>query len=111
MLLQVSMAVHGFDVPQSKKTPDMKRRREIFDIISPYCFSKSDLEEIMTYPQNIQDLWLQTFTNSQSVMLRTKLLQVSKEYFTVYFPNHGAAPKSRFGQKIGLQSGESILDR
>jgi len=72
---QVSMAEYGFDVPCSRKPGDEMRRRIIFEIVSQYCFSKDDLAEIDSYAPNIQDLWLQTFTNSQSVMLRSKLLQ------------------------------------
>ena len=109
--LQVSMAQFGFDVPTSKKPIDSARRRIIFDIVSQYCFSREDIADIESYPPNIQDLWLQTFTNSQSVMVRGKVLQSAKEYFRKYFPDEGAAPRVILGQKIGLSAGESILDR
>ena len=105
------MAEFGVDVPFSRKPVDAQRRRVIFEIVSQYCFSKQDIAEIETYSETIQDMWLQTFTNSQSVMIRSKVLQAAKEYFRKYFPDDGAAPKARFGQKIGLSSGESILDR
>ena len=55
--------------------------------------------------------WLQTFTNSQSVMMHSKVLQTAKEYFRKYFPVDGAAPEASLGKKIGLLYGESILDR
>ena len=105
------MAQYGFDVPCSKKPVDAFRRRIIFDIVSPYCFSEEEIVEIETYSPHIQDLWLQTFTNSQSVMMRSKVLQSAKEYFRKYFPDDGAAPKASLGKKIGLSYGESILDR
>ena len=63
--------------------------------------------EIKTYCPHIQDLWLQTFTNSQSVMMRSKVLQSAREYF----PYDGAALKARLGKKIGPSYGESLLDR
>lgn len=105
------MAQYGFDVPYSKKPTDVARRRTIFDIVSQYCFSKEDITEIESYPQNIRDIWLQTFTNSQSVMVRSNVLKAAKEYFRKYFPDEGAAPRPVLGQKIGLGAGESILDR
>jgi len=105
------MAQYGFDVPTSKKPADANRRRIIFDIVSQYCFSGEDILEIETYSPTIQDLWLQTFTNSQSVMMRSKVLQSAKDYFRIYFPDMGAAPKISLGKKVGLSSGESILDR
>ena len=105
------MAEYGFDVPCSKKPGDDMRRHIIFEIVSTYCFSKDDLAEVDSYAPNIQELWLQTFTNSQSVMLRSKLLQSAKEYFRKYFPNDGAAPRTNLGKKIGLAAGQTILDR
>ena len=110
---QVSMARYGFDIPSSKKPVNAIRRSMIFDIVSQYCFSEFDEEivEIETYSQHIKDVWLQTFTNSQSVMMRSKVLQSAKEYFCKYFPIDGAAPKASLGKKIGLSYRESILDR
>jgi hypothetical protein len=105
------MAEYGFNVPCSKKPGDAMRRHIIFEIVSQYCLSKEDLVEFESYAPNIQDLWLQTFTNSQSVMLRSKLLQSAKEYFRKYFPNDGAAPRTNLGTKIGLAAGQTILDR
>ena len=109
--LQVSMAEYGFDVPCSKKSSDAIRRRHIFDIIAPYCFSRAELAEIATYSDTIQDLWLQSFTNSQSVMVKSKLLQAAKNYFRSFFPEDGAAPRQAKAKRIGLPLGESILSR
>ena len=105
------MAQYGFDVPTSKMHADANRRRIIFDIVSQYCFSEEDILEIETYSPTIQDLWLQTFTNSQSVMMRSKVLQFAKGHIRIYFPDMGAAPKISLSKKVGLSSGESILDR
>lgn len=111
MLWQVSMAEFGIDIPQSRKPEDATRRREIFDIISPYCFTKEDIAEIESYPEHVQDMWLQTFSNSQSVMVRSKVLLAAKEYFRKYFPDNGGFPKASWGQKLGLSLGETVLDR
>ena len=51
------------------------------------------------------------FTNSQYVMLRSKLLFNTKEYFRRYFPDNGSAPKTSLGKMIGLKPGETVLDR
>ena len=96
------MAEYGFDVPCSKKTSDAIRRRHIFDIIAPYCFSRAELAEIATYSDTIQDLWLQSFTNSQSVMVKSKLLQAAKDYFRSFSPEDGAAPRQAKAKRIGL---------
>lgn len=104
------MALYGSDVPNSKKPVDASRREQIFSIVAPYCLSRDDLNAIAEYPDNIKDMWLMTFTNSQSVMLG-KLLTCTKEYFRKYFPSGGASPKTSLGKKIGLDPGQSILDR
>ena len=44
-------------------------------------------------------------------MMSSKVLQAAKEYFSKHFPNDGAAPRASLGQKIGLSSGDNILDR
>jgi len=105
------MAEFGVDVPSSKKPLDVARRFTIYNIIAPYCFSKEDIAEIESYPPTIQDMWLQTFTNSQNVMVRSKVLQAAKEYFRKYFPDEGGFPKTNLAQKLGLTAQESILDR
>jgi hypothetical protein len=105
------MAEYGFDVPCSKKPTDAIRRRKIFDIIAPYCFSHAEIAEIAKYSDTIQDLWLQSFTNSQSVMVKSKLLQSAKEYFRTFFPDDSMAPRPSKARRIGLPLGESILLR
>ena len=56
-------------------------------------------------------MWLTTFTNSQNVMVLSKVLQQAKDYFRRYFPDKGASPKQLYGKTIGLAVGQSILDR
>ena len=104
------MAMYGFDVPFSKKPVDVDRRREIFKVVSMYCFSQDDLVDIREYPEPVKDLWLWSFTNSQSVMMR-KLLINTKDYFRRYFPDDGHSPKASLGKMIGLEPGQTILDR
>ena len=105
------MAKFGYDVPYQRKPSDAAKRLEIFQIIKPSCFSQQDLHEIEAYPDNIRAMWLTTFTNSQNVMVRSKLLQQAKDYFRRYFPDKGASPKQTYGKRIGLAAGQSILDR
>jgi hypothetical protein len=69
------------------------------------------MEAYMEYSENIRDLWLMSFTNSQNVMIWAKLMPIAKKHFRIYFPDHGAAPKTSLGRKIGLGAGQSILDR
>ena len=104
------MAQSGFDVPCSKKPADVIWRRFIFDIISPCCFSNADIAEIATYSDSIQEMWFQSFTNSQVVMIKSKLFQSAKEHFLTFFPD-SAIPRPSKARKIGLAPGESILDR
>jgi hypothetical protein len=105
------MALYGYDVPYTKKSSDVERRAKVYDIISPYCFSKQDLRELASYPDHIREMWLQTFTNSQKVMLHSKLLIATKEWFRKFFPSDGASPNIRFGEQIGLANGQTILER
>ena len=44
-------------------------------------------------------------------MVRSKLLHNTKAYFRWYFPEKGSSPHIKYGKKIGLKAGESILDR
>jgi hypothetical protein len=105
------MAMYGFDVPYSKKPAHAERRKEIFRVVSRYCLSDDDMEEIRKIPESVKDLWLWSFTNSQCVMLRSKLLATTKDYMRRYFPDDGLAPKSSLGKMIGLAPGQTILDR
>ena len=95
------MAQYGFNVPASKNPADVIRRRLILDIISPYCFSDPDTAEIATYSDAIQDMWLQSVTNSQAVMVKSKLLQSAKEFFRSFFPD-SAIPGQSKAKRMGL---------
>ena len=105
------MALYGSNVPGARKSEDQEARDLIFDIISPYCLSAEDIEAIDEYPVHIRNLWLTSFTNSQNVMIFSKLLPAVKDQFRTYFPHKGASPKASVGRKIGLLPGQSILDR
>jgi len=105
------MALYGCNVPGAKKSEDQEARDLIFDIIAPYCLSAEDIEAIDEYPVHIRNLWLTSFTNSQNVMIFSKLLPAVKDQFRTYFPHKGASPKASVGRKIGLLPGQSILDR
>ena len=114
-MLQVSMALYGCNVPGAKKSEDQEACDLIFDIIAPYCLSAEDnaqdMEAIEEYPVHIRNLWLTSFTNSQNVMIFSKLLPAVKDHFRTYFPHNGASPKASVGRKVGLLPGQSILDR
>ena len=75
-----------------------------------YCFSNATIAEIATYSDSIQEMWFQSFTNSQVVMMKSKLLQSAKEHFRTFFSD-SAIPRQSKARKIGLAPGESILDR
>ena len=94
-----------------KNPVDVARRAQIFSIVAQYCFSDKDLEYIDKVPDNIRDLWYLSFANSHYVMMHSKQLHDTKEYSRWYFPDKGSSPHIKYGQKIGLKSGESILDR
>ena len=108
---QVSMALFGCNVPNARKSEDQEARYLIFDIVAPYCLSAEDMTAIDEYPMHIRNLWLSSFTNSQQVMIFSKLLPAVKDHFRTYFPHDGASPKASVGRKVGLLPGQSILDR
>ena len=110
-LLQVSMALYGYDIPYRKTPTDVDRRSIVFAIIEPYCFSNAELKELREYPPHIIEMWLQTFTNTQNVMVRSKLLISTKEWFLKFFPSQGLSPNLAQGQQIGIAPGQTILDR
>ena len=102
------MAMYRSEIPTGKGVDHQKRRDDIFSIVAQ---SEEDMEEYREYTENIRDLWLMSFTNSQNVMIWAKLMPIAKKYFRIYFPDHGAAPKTSLGRKIGLGAGQSILDK
>ena len=102
------MAMYGCEIPTGKIVDHQKRRDDIFSIV---CLSEEGMQAYMEYTENIRDLWLMSFTNSQNVMIWAKLMPIAKKYFRIYFPDNGAAPKTSLARKIGLGPGQSILDR
>ena len=105
------MAMYGCEIPTGKGVEHQKRGDNIFTIVSQYCMSEEDLEGYMEYTENIRDLWLMSFTNLQNVMIWAKLMPIAKKYFRIYFPDKGASPRASLGRKVGLEPGQSILDR
>ena len=73
IMLQVSMAMYGCDVPNSRKDEDKERRETIFEIVAPYCLSAEDIVAVNEYCDHIRNLWLASFTSSQNVMIFSKL--------------------------------------
>ena len=67
-------------------------RALVYDIISQYCFSQAEIAEISTYSESIQEMWLQSFMNSQSVMVKSKVLQSAKEHIHTFSPTLVAFP-------------------
>ena len=57
----------------------------------------------------VKDLWLETFTNSQKVMISTTLNWEAKRYFERLFPGRGNIPAVKYGTLVGLGHGKSIL--
>ena len=56
IMLQVSMALYGCDVPNSRKDEDKERRNTIFDIVAPYCLSAEDIVVVDECSDHIRDL-------------------------------------------------------
>ncbi len=79
--VQVSMSLFGFDVPMGRTTADKKMRRNVFDIIHPYIMSPDDMVVVQEAGDQIKDRWLETFTNSQKVMIHSTLNATAKSYF------------------------------
>ena len=67
--------------------------------------------QLLMKPDKVKDLWFISFTNSQQVMIFSKLVVAVKDHFRSYFPDNGASPKQSLGRKVGLMPGQSILDR
>jgi hypothetical protein len=44
-------------------------------------------------------------------MIKTKLVNNTKDWFRKYFPNDGASPNPTLCKQVGLAHGQSILDR
>ena len=105
------MALYGYHVPFRKTPEDSARRKVVFDIIAPYCLSKDDMKVVQASSQQQQDLWLESFANSQKVLLHIKLLQTAKNCFRKYFPDGAVSPLRRDGKMVGLEPGQTILDR
>ena len=79
------MSMYGVDMPMGRTAHDKKMRRDVFDVIHPYVMSAADMAEVALAGQQVLDLWLETFTNSQKVMIGTTLNWEAKYISTVFF--------------------------
>ena len=85
IMLQVSMALYGCDVPNSRKDEDKERRETIFEIVAPYCLSAEDIVAVNEYSDHIRDLWSASFTSSQNVMIFSKLMSTVQDHSELIF--------------------------
>ena len=109
--MQACMSLCGADLPLGRSTEDKKMRRAIFDVIAPYIMSAADMLAVQEAGDQIKDLWLETFTNSQKVMINSTLNAEAKAYFDHFFPSKGNIPAVKYANLLGLGPGESILHR
>ena len=107
--VQMSMSKCGVNLPMGRSTEDKKMRRAIFDVIAPYIMSAADMLAVQEAGDQIKDLWLETFTNSQKVMINSTLNAEAKAYFDHFFPGKGNIPSVKYANLVGLGPGESIL--
>ena len=77
-MLQVSIALYGCDVPNSRKDEDKLRRETIFEIVAPYSLSAEDIVAVNEYSDHIRDLWL-AITHNYS------LLHCNNEFIITYY--------------------------
>ena len=109
--VQMSMSMCGVDLPMGRSTEDKKMWRAIFDVIAPYIMSAADMLAVQEVGDQIKDLWLETFTNSQKVMINSILNAEAKAYFDHFFPGKGNIPSVKYANLVGLGPGQSILHR
>ena len=109
--MQGCMSLCGADLLLGRSTEVKKTRREIFDLIAPYIMSAADMLAVQEAGDQIKDLWLETFTNSQKVMINSTLNAEAKAYFDHFFPSKGNIPSVKYANLLGLGAGESILHR
>ena len=81
--VQVSMSLYGFVVPLGKISTDMRKRREVFEIIHPYILS-ANMEEVAEAGEQQIELWLESFTSERIALHDTQLLY--KAVFPILFP-------------------------
>ncbi len=92
----------------------INQRNEIFEIIYPYVLWSDDLVTVQQTNPVIKALWLETFTNSESLkgMLHNNLnINAKHEFAGNFFPPRGALPPPDFGVLLGLEFEKSILHR
>ena len=109
--MQGCLSLYGFNIPLGRSAEDKKMRREIFDLIAPYVMSAADMLVVQEAGDQIKDLWLETFTNSQKVMINSTLNAAAKAYFDHFFPSKGNIPSVKYANLVGLGPGQSILHR
>ena len=90
---------------------DKKMRRDVFDVIHSYVMSADDMAEVDLAGEQVKDLWLETFTNSQKVRIGSTLNAEAKKYFNCFFSSQGNIPSAKYGALVGLWPGQSILHR
>ena len=105
------MSLHGWQVPCGKRPEDAERRREVFDIAAKYCMSVEDIQTVAQSPEKMQDLWFESFANSNKILVHESLQKNAKSYFLRFFPSFGGAASRGLGAMLGLESGQTILDR
>ena len=73
--------------------------------------SAADMLAVQEAGDQIKDLWLETFTNSQKVMINSTLNAEAKSFCDHFFPGKGNIPSVKYANLVGFGPGESILHR
>ena len=73
--------------------------------------SAADMLAVQEAGDQIKDLWLETFTNSQKVMINSTLNAEAKSFCDHFFPGKGNIPSVKYANLVGLGPGQSILHR
>ena len=107
--MQACMSMCCVDLPNGRSTEDKKMHRTIFDVIAPYIMSADDRVVKQQAGDQINDIWLETFTNSQRAMISSTLNVEAISFFDRFFPGKGKVPSAKYGTLVGLGSGKSIL--
>ena len=79
--VQASMSMYDVDMPTGNSARDKQMLRDVFDVIYPYIMSPEEMMEVEQDGDQVKNHWLETFTNSQKVMISTTLNGEANQYF------------------------------
>jgi hypothetical protein len=63
------MSLYETDISTGLTNADNLRRRKIYEMVALYVLSAEDILTVKAIAQNLDGLWLATFTNSQKEII------------------------------------------